>query len=67
MPLGDIKQDAFPLNPGEICHAYTNCGLCQNKMIEREDNYYELTRKFRIDETVAFKGEKSSIPNSQKK
>lgn len=62
MPLGDIKQDAFPLNPGEICHAYTNCGLCQNKMIEREDNYYELTRKFRIDETVAFKGEKIEHP-----
>ena len=62
MPLGDIKQDAFPLNPGEICHAYTNCGLCQNKMVEREDNYYELTRKFRIDETVAFKGEKIEHP-----
>ena len=62
MPLGDIKQDAFPLNTGEICHAYTNCGLCQNKMIEREDNYYELTRKFRIDETVAFKGEKIEHP-----
>lgn len=31
-------------------------------MIEREDNYYELTRKFRIDETVAFKGEKIEHP-----
>lgn len=61
-PLGNIQQDAFPLNAGEICHAYTNCGLCQNKMVEREDNYFELTRKFSIDETVSFKDEKIEHP-----
>lgn len=61
-PLGNIQQDAFPLLKGETCHAYTNCGLCQNKVVEREDNYFELTRKFKIDETVAFKGEKIEHP-----
>lgn len=61
-PLGDIKQEAFPLNKDEICHAYANCALCQNKVVEREDNYFELTRKFSIDETVAFKGEKIEHP-----
>lgn len=53
---------ALPLNEGEICHAYTNCGLCQHKVVETEDNYYELTRKFRIDETVSFKGEEIEYP-----
>lgn len=61
-PLGNIQQDAFPLLPGETCHAYANCGLCQNKVVEREDNYFELTRKFKIDETVSFKGEKIEHP-----
>lgn len=61
-PLGNIQQDAFPLNKGETCHAYANCGLCQNKVVEREDNYFELTRKFKIDETVSFKGEKIEHP-----
>lgn len=61
-PLGNVQQDAFPLNAGETCHAYTNCGLCQNKMVEREDNYFELTRKFSIDETVSFKDEKIEHP-----
>lgn len=61
-PLGDVQQDAFPLNKGEVCHAYANCALCQNKVVEREDNYFELTRKFSIDETVAFKGEKIEHP-----
>lgn len=60
-PLSNIPV-TLPLNKGEICHAYTNCGLCQNKVVEKEDNYYELTRKFRIDETVAFKGEKLEHP-----
>lgn len=61
-PLGNVQQDAFPLLPGEACHAYANCGLCQNKVVEREDNYFELTRKFKIDETVSFKGEKIEHP-----
>lgn len=59
--LGDIKVD-LPLEKGEICRAYVNCGLCQNKVIEKEDNYFELTRKFSIDETVNFKGEKLEHP-----
>lgn len=60
-PLGNIKLD-LPLNEGEICHASVNCGLCQTKVIEKEDNYFEVTRKFRIDETVNFKGEKLEHP-----
>ncbi len=60
--LADIKQDAFPQNSGEICHAYTNCGLCENKTVEMEDNLFQLTRKFNIDETVSFKGEKIEHP-----
>ena len=55
-------QVNFPLNPGESCYAYANCGLCEHKMTEREDNYFELTRKFSIDETVSFKGEKIEQP-----
>ena len=52
----------LPLEKGEVCYAHVNCGLCQNKEIEREDNYFELTRKFSIDETVSFKGEKLEHP-----
>ena len=60
-PLGDIQVN-IPLNPGEICRAYANSGLCEHKVVETEDNYFELTRKFRIDETVSFKGEKLEHP-----
>ena len=52
----------LPLEKGEYAFATVNCGLCQNKEIEREDNYFELTRKFNIDETVSFKGEKLEHP-----
>lgn len=52
----------FPLQQGESCYAYANCGLCEHKVVEREDNYFELTRKFSIDETVSFKGEKLEQP-----
>ncbi|MDY4919778.1 MAG: hypothetical protein SO119_01660 [Phascolarctobacterium sp.] len=52
----------LPLEPGEVCYAHVNCGLCQNQVVEREDNYFELTRKFSIDETVNFKGEKLEHP-----
>ncbi len=52
----------FPLKPGEECYIYANCGLCEHKLTEREDNYFELTRKFSIDETVSFKGEKIEQP-----
>lgn len=61
MPLGNIPVN-IPLNPGEICRAYANSGLCEHKVVETEDNYFELTRKFRIDETVSFKGEKLEHP-----
>lgn len=52
----------LPLDKGEACYVHVNCGLCQNKVVEREDNYFELTRKFNIDETVNFKGEKLEHP-----
>lgn len=52
----------LPLNKGEACYAYANSGLCEHKVIEVEDNYFELTRKFNIDETVSFKGEKLEHP-----
>ena len=52
----------LPLEKDEFAYAAVNCGLCQNKEIEREDNYFELTRKFSIDETVSFKGEKLEHP-----
>lgn len=30
----------------------------RHKTIEKEDNYFELTRRLEIDETISFKGEK---------
>ena len=59
--LEPIELD-LPLEKGEFAYAAVNCGWCQNKEIEREDNYFELTRKFSIDETVSFKGEKLEHP-----
>lgn len=62
-PLGDIKVD-FPLNEGEICHAAAQqAGFCEHKTIEKEDNYFELTRRLEIDETISFKGEKIEHPH----
>ena len=58
-------QVNLPLNDGEFCIAYTNCALCEHKTIEKEDNYYELTRKFRIDETVSFQGDQIQHPTIQ--
>lgn len=52
----------IPLEKGEKCLVYANCGLCEHKVIETEDNYYELTRKFRIDETVSFQGDHIQHP-----
>lgn len=62
--LSRLDPEGLPFSPedGEICHAYANCGLCENKVVEREDNLFELTRKFNIDETVSFKGEKLEHP-----
>ncbi|WP_405379845.1 hypothetical protein [Phascolarctobacterium sp.] len=57
-----VVETDLPLEKGEVCRAYVNCGLCQHKVIEREDNLFELTRKFEIDETVNFKGEKLEHP-----
>lgn len=61
-PLGDISVD-FPLNQGEICHAAAQqAGFCEHKTVEKEDNYFELTRRLEIDETISFKGEKIAHP-----
>jgi len=46
----------MPLNKGEACYIYDRSAFCENKVVEQEDNYFELTRKFSIDETVSFKG-----------
>ncbi len=62
--LTRLDPENLPFNPdpGENCHAYANCGLCEHKVVEKEDNLFELTRKFNIDETVSFKGEKLEHP-----
>lgn len=62
--LGNIQVD-IPLQQDEICHAAAQAGLCQHKVVEKEDNYFELTRKFNIDETVTFKGEKLEHPKTK--
>lgn len=62
--LGHIQVD-IPLQPDEVCHAAAQAGLCQHKVVEKEDNYFELTRKFNIDETVTFKGEKLEHPKTK--
>lgn len=63
-PLGSIDVE-IPLQENEICHAAAQAGLCQQKVVEKEDNYFELTRKFNIDETVTFKGEKLEHPKTK--
>ena len=60
-PLGNVKVD-FPLEGGEICHAAGQAALCEVKTVAKEDNYYQLTRKLRIDETISFKGEHIEHP-----
>lgn len=62
--LGDIPVE-LPLREGEICRAYANAGACEQKTIEREDNLLEVTRRFEIDETVTFEGEKLKHPKLQ--
>ena len=59
---GNSVKTAKALDEGEGAYATVNCGWCQNKQIEVEDNYFELTRKFSINETVSFKGEKLEHP-----
>lgn len=63
-PLHNIQVD-IPLQENEVCHAAAQSGLCQQKVVEKEDNYFELTRKFSIDETVTFKGEKLEHPKTK--
>jgi hypothetical protein len=52
----------MPLNKGEHCYIFDRSGLCEHKVVEQEDNYFELTRKFNIDETVSFKGSQIEHP-----
>jgi hypothetical protein len=52
----------MPLNQGEHCYIFDRSGLCEHKVVEQEDNYFELTRKFNIDETVSFKGSQIEHP-----
>ena len=59
--FGQCKVD-FPLEEGEICHAAGQAALCEVKTVAKEDNYYQLTRKLRIDETISFKGEHIEHP-----
>lgn len=42
--------------------AAQQAGYCEHKTVEKEDNYFELTRKLEIDETISFKGEKIEYP-----
>lgn len=54
-------QEMIPgleLPEGEVCLCFTNSGFCRQKVIETQDNIFEMTRKFNIDETVSFKGGK---------
>lgn len=54
-------QEMIPgleLPEGEVCLCFTNAGFCKQKVIETEDNIFEMTRKFKIDETVSFTGGK---------
>ena len=52
----------MPLNKGEHCYIFDRSGFCEHKVVEQEDNYFELTRKFNIDETVSFKGSRIEHP-----
>ncbi len=58
----EVTVEGLPLREGEACRCYANAGACQRKTVEREDNLFELTRKFNIDETVSFKGAKLEQP-----
>ena len=57
-----LEVEGLPLAEGESCHCYANAGYCVKKTVEREDNIFELTRKFEIDEIVSFKGDKLEQP-----
>lgn len=62
--LGEMDV-ALPLREGEVCRCYTNAGACAKKTVEREDNLLEVTRRFDIDETVTFAGQKLQHPKLQ--
>lgn len=57
-----LEVEGLPLAEGESCHCYANAGLCEKKTVEREDNLFEMTRKFKIDEIVSFNGDKLEQP-----
>lgn len=45
----------FQLEEGESCYAGTNSGRCLMKKIEVEDNFFDLNREFKADDTISFK------------
>ena len=55
--LSPIKVE-FPLQPGEECYAGTNSGRCEKKQVEVQENFFDLNRKFTVDDTLSFKGGK---------
>ncbi len=62
--LKPLKID-FPLDDGESCYAATQAGLSERKMVEMEENYFELTRRLEIDETINFKGDQIEHPKHE--
>jgi len=60
--FNELEVDGLPLAEGEACHCYANAGICEKKTVEREDNIFEMTRKFEIDEIVSFSGDKLEQP-----
>lgn len=58
----DPEQVPFEMEEGEECRCFVNCGLCERKTVEREDNLLEMNRRFSIDEGVSFKGGKVQNP-----
>ncbi len=60
-----VMDVVLSLREGEVCRCYVNAGACQRKTVEREDNLLEVTRRFAIDETVTFAGEKLQHPKLQ--
>ena len=64
--LGELPLE-LPVDmlEGEVCKAYSRCGICQDVEVERTDDYFEMTRKFKIDETVTFTNDKLDMPKSK--
>lgn len=64
LPLQEMNAAELPfeLEEGEKCRCFTNCGLCERKTVEREDNLLEMNRRFTMEEGVSFKGGKVQNP-----